>query len=125
MNVIDKECNITLAERSDHTLTQISIHGLEEFSSPLSQITNTAKKELGSFLCAVRQVFGHDEVDTAADLWIANFETTDWIDANTERTCRRVTIQAFAQLVEARAFARAMRTGAVSGPQSRFEGNRQ
>jgi hypothetical protein len=81
---------------------KLLIEGFEEFSSPLAQITNAAKKELGAFLCAVRQVFGHDEVERAADLWIASFEATDWIDSDQEQTCRRVTIQTLAQLVEAR-----------------------
>jgi hypothetical protein len=105
--------------------TKLLIDGLEDFSSPLTQITNAAKKELGAFLCAVRQVFGQDEVEYAADLWIAGFEMTDWIDSAEEQTCRQVTIRALAQLAEARMQARAVSVGMASSSQARFDGSRQ
>ncbi len=87
---------------------------LEEFSSPLAQITNAAKRELGAFLYTVRQVFGQDEVEHAADLWIASFEADNWIDFEREQVCRRVTIHALAQLVASR---RLMAAAAAGGRQ--------
>ncbi len=103
--------------------TKLSMDGLNEFSSPVAQITNAAKKELGAFLSAVREVFGHDEVERAADLWIASFETTDWIDSDEEQTCRRVTIQTLAQLVGARTLVAGATAGSES--QSKLNWNRQ
>jgi hypothetical protein len=82
--------------------TKLLMDGFDEFSSSLAQITNAAKSELGAFLYTVRQVFGQDEVEHAADLWIACFEADDWIDFEREQVCRRVTIHALAQLVESR-----------------------
>src|ERR1700684_451795 len=99
--------------------------GLEECSSPLTQITNAAKKEQGAFLCAARQVFGQDKVEDAADIWIAAFEMTDWTDSAEEQTCRQVTIQALAQLAEARMLARAASIAMANAPQARFDGSRQ
>ena len=105
----------SLCQKGHITLfTKLSIDGFEEFSSPLTQITNAAKKELGAFLCGVRQVFGHDQVERAADLWIACFETTDWIDSGQEQTCRRVTIQTLAQLAEVTTLRAAATTGSES-----------
>ena len=104
--------------------TQIKVHDLAEFSSPVTQITNAATKELGAFLCAVSQVFGYGEVEKAADLWIARFEETDWIDSNKEHTCRQVTIQTLACLVEARSIERATRNVIKSEQPSQFEWSR-
>jgi hypothetical protein len=78
------------------------VDGFEDLSSLLAQITNAATRELGAFLHKVREVFGHDEVERAADLWIARFEADDWIDFEREQVCRRVTVHALAQLVESR-----------------------
>ncbi len=103
--------------------TEESIHGLEGFTTAVREITAAATRELGSFLCAVRQVFGDNEAGRAADLWITGFETTDWIDGNPERTCRQVTVYTLAQLVEARTAARAAKSGPVSVP--RFDWSRQ
>lgn len=105
--------------------TQESIYGLEQFSSAVKEITAAATKELGSFLCAVRQVFGDDEAGQAADLWIASFETTDWIDGNPERTCRQVTIHTLALLVEARKLVRVTRDGLMTVQPSIFDWSRQ
>ena len=82
--------------------TKLLVNGFEDLSSPLAQITNAATKELGAFLHAVREVFGNDEVEHAADLWIASFEADDWIDFEREQVCRRVTIHALAELVQSR-----------------------
>jgi len=95
------------------------IDGLEAFSSPVAQITKAAKKELGAFLCAIRGVFGEEEVEHAADIWIAGFETNDWIDVDAEHFCRRVTIQTLARLVEARILTRAAK--AASGSELQFK----
>ena len=84
------------------TLSTKLSDGFEDLSSPLAQITNAAARELGAFLHAVREVFGHAEVERAADLWVAHFEADDWIDFEREQVCRRVTIHALAQLVETR-----------------------
>jgi hypothetical protein len=105
--------------------TQESIYGLEEFSSAVREITEAATKELGSFLCAVRQVFGDEEAGRAADLWIASFETANWIDGPPERTCRQVTVHALAQLVEARTLARVTIDGLVSVQPARFDWSTQ
>jgi len=82
--------------------TNLLVDGFEDLSSRLAQITNAATRELGAFLQTVREVFGHDEVERAADLWIARFEADDWIDFEREKVCRRVTIHALAQLVASR-----------------------
>ena len=100
------------------------IHKLVEFSSPVTQMTNAATKELGAFLCAVSQVFGYWEVEGAADLWVASFEATDWIEADKEQTCRQVTIQALACLVEARSLARATSSPKQCERQPRFDWSR-
>ena len=81
---------------------KLLVDGFEDLSSPLAQITNAATRELGAFLHTVREVFGPDEVERAADLWIARFEADDWIDFEREQVCRRVTIHAVAQLVASR-----------------------
>jgi hypothetical protein len=105
--------------------TQLQIDDLREFSSPITQITKAAEKELGAFLSAVSQVSGYDEVERAADLWMANFETSDWINADEEHTCRQVTIQALAQLVAANRLARVTRAAKASEQHARFDGSRQ
>jgi hypothetical protein len=65
-----------------------------------AQIADAAEKELGAFLFVVNQEFGSDEVRRAADLWIQNFETADWIDAKMKQAFRQVTIQTSIQLAQ-------------------------
>ncbi len=65
-----------------------------------TQIANAALKELGAFLFAVKEVFGSDKVQKAADLWIRRLETTDWMGSNNAKAFRRITIQTLAQLAD-------------------------
>jgi hypothetical protein len=104
--------------------TKLLMEGFEDFSSSVAQITNGAKRELGAFLYTVRQVFGQDEVEHAADLWIANFEADDWIDFEREQVCRRVTIRALVQLVESRSLMATAARGSKSPSELDWSGER-
>ena len=94
------------------------------FSSPIAQITEAAKKELGTFLCAIRGVFGEEEVEHAADVWLASFESIDWIDVDAEHFCRRVTVQTLARLTEARMITRAAREASAGEQSGRLDWSR-
>ena len=59
-------------ERLDYLSSQLLVD-VSKISLPFSPNYQTRHEGMGAFLHAVREVFGHDEVERAANLWITRF----------------------------------------------------
>jgi hypothetical protein len=70
-----------------------------EFS--LTQMMNTAERELGAFLLAISEIAGAVSMKEAGTLWIRTLETADQIDDNPQAVFRQTTIKALAELTAA------------------------
>ncbi|HEX4229470.1 MAG TPA: hypothetical protein VHZ07_12435 [Bryobacteraceae bacterium] len=88
----------------------------KQCDSSFAQVAKAAERELGAFLFAVEQMFGIEEVQRAADLWIKGIERADTITTDTEKSLRQITIQAAYQLARDAAAFRSLVRCALRGP---------
>ena len=75
-----------------------SIGGNDQEERLIAPLLFSAKKELSAFFAAVHQLFGAEQAQKAAEIWIEVLKRTDWPSVASVIEWRRITISAAARL---------------------------
>jgi hypothetical protein len=65
----------------------------------IAPLLASAERELSAFVAAVHQLFGAEQAQKAAEIWIEVLERTNWPSGASVIEWRRITIAAAARLV--------------------------
>ncbi len=74
----------------------------DQVGRPIAPLLASAEKELSAFIVAVRQLFGAEHAERAAESWIEELTEKDWLSETSAIQWRKVTIAAAARFAVCR-----------------------